>query len=247
MTIYLVSGIVIPVDEPPYMFTEKKTFVNKDAALEYLKDCVIKCWVNDIADAYNLSPADYDKYWLDDDDWEYISESECKTKYTLTTIDLSSDELEKQLHAACREEMYYLMQTSIPGYNSARLCCIDLRGQCLSFEWNMLPDGSRERFYVDLVCNMPDMSQIVIGHTINKDYSPKDYDVVHTLYDCNPVFNVHELMQLCNTCKSVLPEDAWRKRAYNPWWLVGKEPAKTMLEYMDIPYAEYCKNNGLTK
>lgn len=241
MNLYGIIYLTVTNDEETYPCQHEKVFVTEAEREEAFEKLVDEYWKKACEDDEDLDPERKDEFY-DWDRWNYTNDygDEYIVRKTVLEIDIPGAEL--LLHNSYCDRMYHMMQVYVPGYDSCRLAILDMRGQCLSFEWYLLPDGSRERFYVDLVCNGVDGNQVIVGHTIDKDYMPKEYSFAFTDSNSSPHLTLGELKELHDRCMEAYQNEKRRLRAWNPYWIIGKDSIKNLLDYMNTPYDEYLED-----
>lgn len=241
MNLYGIIYLSVTKDEETYPCQHEKVFVTEDEREEAFEKIISEKWQEACNDDEDLDPERKEEFY-DYDSWHYTNCYGDEYIVRKTTMEIGIPDAEAILRKSYCDSLHNMMKVYVPGYSTCRLAILDMRGQCLSFEWCLLPDGNRERFYVDLVCNGVDGNQVIIGHTIDKNYLPKEYSFAFTDKNSSPHLNLGELKELHDRCKEAYKNDNRRLRAWNPFWVIGKDSIKNLLDYMNTPYDEYLEN-----
>lgn len=160
------------------------------------------------------------------DDFCYLNRDEAVHFNIHYIDDQKVEDLRDGYQQALRQSIYNHMQIHVPGYSSCRLGIVDLQGQNIC----LLCNSDNELIHVMAVILMPDASIVTMGQCGQKiiwvegdQHDTRDYEVLEKA-----------IVSLRKTNEELF-------RAFNPLWLLDKHAADIVLDYINMPYAEYLR------
>lgn len=214
---------------------DKKLFPSDETATKYMQENLERIkndhWVKKAQENDDL----------EEDDNSDSGYYHANDGYNERTLDININQLEistKDLINATRQSMLNditnKLQEHVAGYSSARCALMDFRGTCISFD----SEPDHKRLHVIAVCNVMCQDICIMMAEHNESEEPKKYYWAEFKN-----LNIFELKQIWEEVMKLSKENnnLWRKRAYNPYWLIGKAE-KNILETINQPYEEYLKN-----